>query len=1208
MKKLTILLLFLLIINQAVIAQFVMTQFAGGNGTKKFPFLIETPEHLNNVRYYMEESYYFSLNNDINLALFLKKGEGWNMWGASGWLPIGNYTDTFEGNFQGNGNSIEGLWIVRPDHDYVGLFGVIGVNGLIESLHVKIESSSNITGHNNIGGICGKLRGSISSCSVKGSIIGEWGVGGMAGIVSQTGNIENSFTEGEISCGAYSGGFVGYIYLNTTIQNCFSHTNVTQTFESDYAGSFVCRLSQSSIVNCYSTGWVKEGSTVQTNKGFAGVIDTGAGCEITGCFWDTETSGASSSAGEATGKTTAEMTTGAHTYPNFYTLENWDFKDACNENIWNIGNGRNSGYPYLNWQYPNDPPFALFAGGNGSESDPFQITCAQHLDNVRNFLGNSNSDKHFILMNDIDLTAYLTEGGAGYSQWGTAGWSPIGNFLDRFEGIFYGEGKKITGLWINRPDSNYVALCGVLGEEGTIMELGVEVNEAHSISGNNFTSIFTAKNYGNISNCFSKGVVEGNNYVGNFVGYNWETITKCFSTGEVYGETHYIGGFVGINYYGFVENCFSTANVTTTINPVSNNDNGAFNGKNYRGKINNCYSTGWVKYNTTILTDRGFCGSIDTTRTSYEMSGNFWDIETSGATSTAGSATGLTTAQMKQEESFINWNFTNNWSIVDSFGYVSYPFLTYNPQNPAPGLEHLFAGGNGSESDPFQITCAQHLDNVRNFLGTSHSDKHFILMNDIDLTAYLTEGGAGYSQWGTAGWLHIGKSVDRFEGIFYGESNKITGLWINRPDSDYGSLWGVLGEEGTIMELGVEVDEAYSISGKNGTSIFIADNWGNISNCFSKGVVEGNTYVGNFVGANGGTITECFSTGEVYGENNHVGGFAGRNSYGTIENCFSTANVVTTADPVDYFAGAFNGTNFQGKINNCYSIGWVKYNTAILKDRGFCGDVDTGTSYEMTCNFWDIETSGAILTAGSATGLTTAQMQDPDNFTDVKWDFKGETINGTNEIWNIGNSRNNDYPYLSWQYPDDPGLVPVNLSINNLSLSSSESDCFNALNTITVAGDEPGVVFESGSMATIIAGNSIQFLPGFHALNGSYMHAYITDDNTFCDGMTAVAAIVAVPVEKSISVDSIKFNKNISVLPFMKVYPNPNNGRFSILLDNYDRKIKLCVMNMLGEIVNQPQRITSERYEVDLSQNQKGIYLVRLNDGEHIICQKIMIK
>lgn len=47
---------------------------------------------------------------------------------------------------------------------------------------------------------------------------------------------------------------------------------------------------------------------------------------------------------------------------------------------------------------------AQFAGGTGSESDPYIIETAEQLNEVRNYLDGN----HFRLNADIDLTDYLT--------------------------------------------------------------------------------------------------------------------------------------------------------------------------------------------------------------------------------------------------------------------------------------------------------------------------------------------------------------------------------------------------------------------------------------------------------------------------------------------------------------------------------------------------------------------------------------------------------------------------------------------------------------------------------------------------------------------------------------------------------------------------------------------------------------------------------
>lgn len=60
---------------------------------------------------------------------------------------------------------------------------------------------------------------------------------------------------------------------------------------------------------------------------------------------------------------------------------------------------------------------AQFAGGTGTESDPYIIQTAEQLNEVRNYLDGNN----FRLDNDIDLTSYLAANSA------ENGWLPIGS-------------------------------------------------------------------------------------------------------------------------------------------------------------------------------------------------------------------------------------------------------------------------------------------------------------------------------------------------------------------------------------------------------------------------------------------------------------------------------------------------------------------------------------------------------------------------------------------------------------------------------------------------------------------------------------------------------------------------------------------------------------------------------------------------------------
>jgi len=129
----------------------------------------------------------------------------------------------------------------------------------------------------------------------------------------------------------------------------------------------------------------------------------------------------------------------------------------------------------------------------------------------------------------------------------------------------------------------------------------------------------------------------GNDDVGSLVGLNRNdnTVTNCYATGAVSG----VGGIGG--------------------------GTGGLVGRNYSSSImTNCYST-------CVVSGNPYIGGLVGRNNSGVYADCFWDTETSGQATSAG-GTGKTTAQMKQEATFTNWDFTTIWAIVED---TSYPTL-----------------------------------------------------------------------------------------------------------------------------------------------------------------------------------------------------------------------------------------------------------------------------------------------------------------------------------------------------------------------------------------------------------------------------------------------------------------------------------------------------------------------------------------------------
>jgi len=147
--------------------------------------------------------------------------------------------------------------------------------------------------------------------------------------------------------------------------------------------------------------------------------------------------------------------------------------------------------------------------------------------------------------------------------------------------------------------------------------------------------------------------------------------------------------------------------------------------------------------------------------------------------------------------------------------------------------------------------------------------------------------------------------------------------------------------------------------------------------------------------------------------------------------------------------------------------------------------------------------------------------------------------NITNSIATLLTLTNNDITVEKYS-------VPETQTLTNASVGSGKTFCYDALQTITVAGSGTTVTFQSGSSVELIAGHSIQLLPGFHAFSGSYAHAHITTTASFCE-QPVVSLVLAGPEEKSsLDIPVPGTNNQDDAAKLVIIYPNPNKGNFTI--------------------------------------------------------------
>jgi hypothetical protein len=210
--------------------------FAGGDGSPNNPYQIATAGQLNEVRNYLDK--HFILTADINLDV-----APYNT--GKGWKPIGNNISSFDGNVNGNGHTIDGLFINRPSTDYVGLFRI--TNGAtIESVGL---TNVDVTGDEYVGGLVGLNfdNSFITNSYATGNVTGTEDVGGLVGVNAESSSILDSYATGSVTGDGVNGGLVG-LNWNSSITSSYATGSVTGK---SFVGGFLGIYSSGSLTHNY---------------------------------------------------------------------------------------------------------------------------------------------------------------------------------------------------------------------------------------------------------------------------------------------------------------------------------------------------------------------------------------------------------------------------------------------------------------------------------------------------------------------------------------------------------------------------------------------------------------------------------------------------------------------------------------------------------------------------------------------------------------------------------------------------------------------------------------------------------------------------------------------------------------------------------------------------------------------------------------------
>ena len=276
-----------------------------GTGKQEDPYKIYRAIDLKNFRDLVndggEKSAHAKLMNDINLSSVC--GESLN--GETSWNPIGSFSNSYKGTFDGNGKTISGLYIGTTANNQ-GLFGYVGTGGTVKDLTVSgtvsgsynvggvvgynnggtvtgciFSGSGSVSGKNYVGGVVGyNYSGTVTGCifSGSGSVSGEWYVGGIAG--RNNGTVKNCYNTGQVNGSADSNDVGGVVGLNHgTVENCYNTGSVSGK---NYVGGVVGYNNGGSVTNSYNTG---AGTVTGTGDYVGGVVgDNGSSASVENCY------------------------------------------------------------------------------------------------------------------------------------------------------------------------------------------------------------------------------------------------------------------------------------------------------------------------------------------------------------------------------------------------------------------------------------------------------------------------------------------------------------------------------------------------------------------------------------------------------------------------------------------------------------------------------------------------------------------------------------------------------------------------------------------------------------------------------------------------------------------------------------------------------------------------------------------------------------
>ena len=596
-----------------------------------------------------------------------------------------------------------------------------------------------------------------------------------------------------------------------------------------------------------------------------------------------------------------------------------------------------------------------------------------------------------------------------------------------------------TGIINATGSANYTACSGGISGVSTNCSIfncynnGNIITNKASMTENCAGGIVGKSSYLNIYNCYNTGNIDSPRNSGGIAGdIDNSTITNCYNTGDISLAVIYsykTGGITGRTSSTNITNCFNLGRIPNSI------DNGAIIGysSDSSNQINNCYSLENKEYISFVYDGTAPSVNTGSIKTLTQMTSlatySNWDFE--GETSIwimsgLPYLRNITQVVDRYGKIVYDYNYSGSVDSINVYTFGSNITLPYGTRNITVGNGYnllgwsetdvgevacnagdtyvmpnenvtlyaqwtettIFAGGDGTENNPFQISNKEQLYYLSALINSSTTNSIYKSLY-YKLTADITFASDESEQ-----WTPIGKdSTYYFSGNFDGDGHTITNLTITSliTGFQYYGLFGFVKAVDTRAEISNIGLVQTNISLISAISIYLGSVAGkieftNLSNCYNTG--DFNIYsnasicAGGIVGWAYDTaisldgIINCYNTGNVTAKSSDkdslAGGIVGNTSKYSVTNCYNTGNMTTFSDGSSYNAssGGIVGSSLNSNLSKCYNIGEIastKFSTS-SPNGAYSGGI---TGYINGCNITNCYNIGDVVStspAGKASG------------------------------------------------------------------------------------------------------------------------------------------------------------------------------------------------------------------------------------------------